>query len=95
MGDMEPRPVMTPQEMCIIADVTSKDPKLAEQVCHIAGKAILQARLPGVKGTAGIAGIFSDEVMHIQPAYEWTINHLLTVEAGDALTKTEYLTIGG
>jgi hypothetical protein len=93
MGELEPNPVMNPQEMCIIADVTAQDPDIAEQVCHIAGKAILQARLPGVKGTAGIAGIFSDEVMHIQPAYEWTLNHLVTVDRADALARVSFSTV--
>lgn len=93
MGELEPNPVMNPQEMCIIADVTANDPDIAEQVCHIAGKAILQARLPGVKGTAGIAGIFSDEVMHIQPAYEWTMNHLVRVDRADELSRLSFHTI--
>src|SRR5690606_38773340 len=29
MGELEPNPVMTPQEMCIIADVTANGPDLA------------------------------------------------------------------
>jgi hypothetical protein len=93
MGELEPSPCVNPQEMCIIADVTCKDGDTAEQICHIAGKAILQARLPEVKGTAGIAGIFSDEVMHIQPAYEWTMNHLLPVDRPDELFTTRFHTV--
>jgi hypothetical protein len=93
MGELEPSPCMNPQEMCIIADVTCKDGDTAEHICHIAGKAILQGRLPEVKGTAGIAGIFSDEVMRIQPAYEWTINHLLTIDRADELFTTRFHTV--
>jgi hypothetical protein len=80
--------------MCIIADVVAGDGDLADHICHIAGKAILQARLPAVKGTAGTAAIFSDEVMRPQPAYEWTMNHLIEVDRGDAFCSTRFETVG-
>jgi len=94
MGELEPSPCLNPQEMCIIADVVAGDGDLADHICHIAGKAILQARLPAVKGTAGTAAIFSDEVMRPQPAYEWTMNHLIEVDRGDAFCSTRFETVG-
>jgi hypothetical protein len=83
MGDLEPTPASDPLELGVVVDVVSQDPVLAEQVCHVAAKALFNARLPEVKGTAGTAAIFIDEPLHAPPVYEWTLNH--TIEVADPL----------
>lgn len=51
------------------------------------------ARLPGVKGTAGTAALMSDEVLHARPAYEWTVNHALSVQDPSELFRLHLTTV--
>jgi hypothetical protein len=93
MGDLEPTPAINPLELGIVVDVVSPDPVLAEQVCHVAAKALFNARLPEVKGTAGTAAIFIDEPLHAPPVYEWTLNHTIEVTDPSELFRTVHLTV--
>lgn len=94
MGPLEPTPASDPLELCVIVDVLSGDGQLAEEICHVAAKALFMARLPETKGTAGTAAIFVDEVLHTQPAYEWTLNHIVEVDDPMAWFTTTHRTIG-
>jgi hypothetical protein len=95
MGAMEPEPDLMPKELGVITDVICRDARRCEEICHVAGKALFGARLPNVKGTAGTAAIFSDEVIAMEAAYRWTLNHVVTVDSPHALFRTEHLVIGG
>lgn len=94
MGAMEPDEEFVPKEIGVITDVICKDPQRCEDICHIAGKALFGARLPEIKGTAGTAAIFSDEVITMEPAYEWTLNHVMAVSSPHELFRTSFSTVG-
>lgn len=94
MGNLEPTPATDPLELCVIVDVLSDDGQVAEEICHVAAKALFMARLPETKGTAGTAAIFVDEVLHTQPAYEWTLNHIVEVDDPMAWFTTAVRTVG-
>lgn len=67
-------------ELAVVTEVVCDDPVLAEEVCTLAARNLFYARIPGVRGTAGSSAIMSDEVLVAEPAYEWTMNHLLVVD---------------
>jgi hypothetical protein len=100
MGELEPHPVVG-HEVGIVVEVVAATADVAETVCALATRNLFFARLPEVKGTAGGAAFFSDEVIRARPAYEWTLCHLLTHdEAGRrpvgarGLFRTELSAIG-
>jgi hypothetical protein len=53
---------------------------MAEEVCMIATRQMFYARLPQVKGTAGVVACLLDEVMPASPAYRWTLNHTMRLD---------------
>lgn len=101
MGVLEPNPVVDGHEVGIVVEAVAGTPEAAEEVCTLASRNLFYARLPDVKGTAGGASFFSDEVMRARPAYEWTLNHVVILPAdgrsGDgpeSLFRTEMVTVG-
>lgn len=80
MGDLEPTPVVGGHEVGIVVEAVAATAAEAEEVCALASRNLFYARLPEVKGTAGGAAFFSDEVLRARPAYEWTLNHVLTLD---------------
>ncbi len=87
-------PAESPVEIGIVADVTAPDGDLASDICVLAAKALFMVRLPETKGTAGTAAIFSNEVIKLQPAYEWTMNHVIAVDKPDEFFTTRHVTVG-
>jgi hypothetical protein len=87
-------PVLNPEEIGVVVDVTAADGNRASEICVIAAKVLFMIRLPETKGTAGTAAIFSNEVIKMQPAYEWTMNHVIAVDRPDAFFTTRYHTVG-
>src|SRR5690606_12280967 len=81
MGDLEPAPAVSGHEVGIVVEAVAETPEAAEEVCTLAARNLFYARLPDVKGTAGGASFFSDEVLPGRPAYEWTLNHTLALDA--------------
>lgn len=101
MGAFEPTPQVTGHEVGIVVEAVAATREAAEDVCALASRNLFYARLPEVKGTAGGASFFSDEVMPARPAYEWTLNHVVVLdkEAGAtdearSLFRTEIVTVG-
>ncbi len=101
MGPLEPTPVVDGHEVGIVVEAVAETAKAAEDVCALASRNLFYARLPEVKGTAGGASFFSDEVMPARPAYEWTLNHVIVLderpgsrEVADSLFRTEHTTVG-
>lgn len=101
MGALEPNPVVEGHEVGIVVEAVAGTPEAAEEVCTLASRNLFYARLPDVKGTAGGASFFSDEVMAARPAYEWTLNHVVVLpdEPGsgtgpESFFRTEMLTVG-
>ena len=80
MGYLEPQPTVSEHEVGIVVEAVAPTAEVAEEVCALASRNLFYARLPDTKGTAGGAAFFSDEVFSARPAYEWTLNHLLTLD---------------
>ncbi|HEX6967734.1 MAG TPA: acyclic terpene utilization AtuA family protein [Micromonosporaceae bacterium] len=100
MGALEPTPVVG-HEVGIVVEAVAATAEAAEAICALASRNLFYARLPEVKGTAGGASFFSDEVMRARPAYEWTLNHVIALDDGPAarefareLFRTEFVTVG-
>ncbi|MFS8477777.1 MAG: acyclic terpene utilization AtuA family protein [Micromonosporaceae bacterium] len=101
MGDLEPHPVVAGHEVGIVVEAVAETTAAAEEVCTLASRNLFYARLPEVKGTAGGASFFSDEVLAARPAYEWTLNHVITLDPPGqdpvramGLFRTETLRVG-
>jgi hypothetical protein len=100
MGSFEPTPKVTGHEVGIVVEAVAQNPQAAEDVCALASRNLFYARLPEVKGTAGGASFFSDEVMAARPAYEWTLNHVVVLDKQQGVTdeasslfRTEIVTV--
>lgn len=101
MGYFEPRPQVDGHEVGIVVEAVADTPAVAEEVATLASRNLFYARLPDVKGTAGGAAFFSDEVFAGRPAYEWTLNHVLALDPPGApprrateLFRREVRTVG-
>lgn len=80
MGYLEPNPTVSEHEVGIVVEAVAPTAEVAEEVCALASRNLFYARLPDTMGTAGGAAFFSDEVFRGRPAYEWTLNHVLTLD---------------
>lgn len=80
MGELEPIKEIRSHELGIIVEGVTKDKITAEELTLFATRQIFYAELPEVKGTAGTASFFIDDVMYAGPTYEWTINHVVPVQ---------------
>lgn len=80
MGDLEPIKETKSHELLIVVEGVAPTAEVAEEVTMIGMRQIFYARLPEVKGTAGTAAFILDEVIKVSPAYEWTLDHTVTVD---------------
>jgi len=94
MGDLEPVKEIRSHELLVVVEGVSPDDKVAEEATLIGTRQIFYARLPEVKGTAGTAAFILDEVVKISAAYEWTMNHTVTVDDPLELFPTHMITVG-
>lgn len=94
MGDLEPIKETKSHELLVVVEGVSPDDKVAEEATMIGMRQIFYARLPEVKGTAGTAAFILDEVVQVSPAYEWSMNHTVTVDDPLELFPTHMITIG-
>jgi hypothetical protein len=94
MGDLEPIREIRSHELCIIVEGIAPSKEMAEEVTMIGTRQIFYARLPEVKGTAGTAAFIVDEVLPASPAYEWTINHVVSVDDPMELFDLHLIEIG-
>lgn len=94
MGDLEPETEIRSNEVGVVVEGLAPTREMAEELTNLAGRNFMYARLPDVKGTAGAASFISDEVLNAHPGYEWTINHVLTVDDPLELHEIEYSTVG-
>jgi hypothetical protein len=100
MGALEPRPAIG-HEVGIVVEAVAGTAEAAETICALAARNLFYGRLPDVKGTAGGASFFSDEVFPARPAYEWTLNHVIALDGTPAadefahdLFRTVHRTVG-
>ncbi len=94
MGDLEPVKEIRSHELCIVVEGIAPTKEMAEEITMIGTRQIFYARLPEVKGTAGTAAFFIDEVLHASPAYTWTINHVVPVDDPMELYNLHLIEIG-
>ncbi len=94
MGDLEPVKEIRSHELCIVVEGIAPTKETAEEITMIGTRQIFYARLPEVKGTAGTAAFFIDEVLQASPAYTWTINHVVPVDDPMELCKLHLIEIG-
>jgi hypothetical protein len=94
MGDLEPIKETKSHELLVVVEGVAPTDAAAEEVTLIGTRQIFYARLPDVKGTAGTAAFILDEVIKVSPAYEWTMNHVVTVDDPMELFKVNMVTIG-
>jgi hypothetical protein len=94
MGDLEPVKEIRSHELCIVVEGIAPTKEMAEEITMIGTRQIFYARLPEVKGTAGTAAFFIDEVLQASPAYTWTINHVVPVDDPMELCDLHCIEIG-
>ena len=94
MGNLEPIREIRSHELCIIVEGIAPSNEMAEEVTMIGTRQIFYARLPEVKGTAGTAAFILDGVLPASPAYEWTINHVVSVDDPMELFDLHLIEIG-
>ncbi|MCG8513614.1 MAG: DUF1446 domain-containing protein [Halanaerobiales bacterium] len=94
MGELEPIKETKSHELGIIVEGIAPTREMAEEVTMIGTRQIFYARLPEVKGTAGSAAFILDEVLATTPAYEWTLNHVISVDDPMKFFEVKQIEIG-
>ena len=94
MGYLEPVTEITSHEIGIVVEAVAPSRAMADEIAAMGSRNMFYARLPEVKGTAGGASFFSDEILQARPGYEWTINHVVPVNDPRSLFRTRHLTLG-
>lgn len=79
MGYLEPERVVG-HEVSVIVEALADEAAIAGEACALGSRNLFYARLPVVKGTAGNASFWSDEILAARPGYTWTLNHVIPVE---------------
>jgi hypothetical protein len=79
MGALEPYHTAA-HELCIIVQGIAHTKEMAAEVCLIGTRQLFYARLPNLKGTAGLVAFVLDEVMQASSAYRWSVNHTVAVD---------------
>jgi hypothetical protein len=93
MEALENKPALQPHELGIVVEAVASDSSRCEEICALAARNLFFARLPEMRGTAGAAALMADEILTGKPAYEWTLNHVISVEHPCELFRTEYHTV--
>ncbi len=96
MGSLEPDPVITSHEICIIIDAVADTQEHASQVCSVARSTLLHYGYPGRIATAGnLAFPFSPSDIPVGPVYVFSVYGLLRSKDPASLFRYTYETIGG
>jgi len=95
MGELEPCERITSHELCVVVEAIAPDAGLARDVALMGARMIFYARsVRGLKGTAGAATILFAEVLKGDPAYRWTLNHVMEVDDPGSLFSRETIKVG-
>lgn len=76
---MEPARGATPHEICIVVEGLADDATTAHQLTDFAVRMFFLARIPGSKGSSGLAAT-TKETMLSSPGYVWNVNHTMTLD---------------
>jgi hypothetical protein len=80
MRDLEPVKDFKSHEICIVTEVIGRSQEIADLIARFTLYRLLFPTFAGQKATAGGIAMLRDEVLQGQPAYRWTVDHLLPVK---------------
>jgi hypothetical protein len=80
MRDLEPVREIRSHEICIVTEVVAKTQEIADLIARFTLYRLLFPTFAGQKATAGGIAMLRDEVLRGQPAYRWTVDHLLPLQ---------------
>ena len=80
MGDLEPIEQSAAHEICVVTEVIARSQQVADLIARFTLYRLLFPTFAGQKATAGGIAMIRDEVLQGQPAYRWTVDHLLPVD---------------
>lgn len=89
MRELEPIRTSAAHEICIVTEVIGRTQEIADLVARFTLYRLLFPTFAGQKATAGGLAMLRDEILRGQPAYRWTVDHLLPVENPLALFRIE------
>lgn len=89
MRDLEPIKTSAAHEICVVTEVIGRTQEIADLIARFTLYRLLFPTFAGQKATAGGIAMLRDEVLRGQPAYRWTIDHLLPVDDPLALFRIE------
>ena len=96
MGELEPTPVITSLEVCIVIDVVADTQEHANAVCSVARSTLLHYGYPGRIATAGnLAFPFSPSDIPVGAVYVFSVYGLLHSETPADLFRYTYEDVGG
>ena len=79
LGDLEPVRDANPHELCLVVEGVAESDALAHKITDFATRMFFLARVPGAKGSSGLAAT-TKETMRSSPGYVWNVNHIMPVE---------------
>ncbi len=81
MGALEPTPVITSHEICVVLDVVGETQELADAVCAFARSFMQHYHYEGIKATAAnLAFPTAPSDIPAGPVYTFTVHHLMEVD---------------
>ncbi|MGH2559371.1 MAG: acyclic terpene utilization AtuA family protein [Thermomicrobiales bacterium] len=80
MRELEPIRETRSHEICIVTEVVARTQEIADLIARFTLYRLLFPTFAGQKATAGGIAMLRDEVLRGQPAYRWTVDHLLPVQ---------------
>lgn len=82
-----------PHEVGVVVEAICDDEQLAHEIALMGGRGIFYARTSKVKGTAGTASVLFAEVLKAEPAYKWTVNHVMTEPNWKKICQLKYQSV--
>lgn len=79
LKEMEPVRDANPHELCIVVEGLAATDALAHKLTDFATRMFFLARIPGSKGSSGLAAT-TKETMRSSPGYVWNVNHTMHVD---------------
>jgi hypothetical protein len=84
LGPLEPVKNATPHELCVVVEGVAETDDLAHKLTDFAVRMFFLARIPGSKGSSGLAAT-TKQTMRSSPGYVWNVNHTMRVRDPMAL----------
>jgi hypothetical protein len=79
LKEMEPIKDASPHELCIVVEGLAGTDALAQKLTDFATRMFFLARIPGSKGSSGLAAT-TKETMRSSPGYVWNVNHTMPID---------------